>query len=111
MCYDYQMKSDLLNSQAILKNSALEFPTWVHLKVSRPNIVHFNAHFTKCEPYLREVSRLENVAAKGWPRWLADSFAFVFYSFPEFLVLSLRTILRPLYIKVIGFRKVASTDR
>lgn len=114
MSYDYRMKADVFQGIAKLWNhckNPQDFPTWVHLPEAHPIIVHFNAHYTECEPYTSESIELQLVMVNKCPIWAARCYTFIICSLPETIIRLSKETLRSLFRKFFGIRKITPSLR
>ena len=105
---------DVLRGGSTLTNPAPPHPrhmAWYpHWKV-HPVLVHFLDFYTTKHPYRREERRLSLTVARGWPIWVADAVAAVTQSLPLLAKDWVKTVLRPLYRRLFGYRAIAPSER
>jgi hypothetical protein len=73
-----------------------------------PTILHFNDRFTTLPPYTSEALRLKLLMRYGFPKWLARIFATIFVEYPKNIELRIKDLLRPIYRRLFGFRRIRS---
>jgi hypothetical protein len=107
-----KLRSNVLKGRARLWNEKEPpIPDYSTLMSARPLIVHFNAAFAETFEYDSEVSRLRNIILRNWPAFFADYHARLFITTPGRTVKTLKSIFRPLYNFVFGYRKIAPSVR
>jgi hypothetical protein len=111
MSYQPKIISDVINGKAKMWNQADEFPTWVNLTKAEPLIVHFNGHYINYEPYNSEVIRLKKVVVDGWLDIFARIYTLLLITFPETIILYLKNVLRPIFRRLFGTRKITQGVR
>jgi len=113
MFYPSKVEVDVFRGKASLWNlpgSSRYNPAWP-LRESHPLVVHFNCTFAERGYYAREAVRLYKVLNKGWPLPVADSYAYITQDIPDIMQESLKDLLRPMYRRVLGVRKVKKSNR
>lgn len=83
---------------------------WYPFERVSPAIVHFLGGFTENYPYKREVYRLQK-AEKNQLNFFSETNAFFSIQFPEQSKNSLKSIFRPLYHVLFGYRKIKQSER
>jgi hypothetical protein len=86
-------------------------PEWNMPALAFPKLVHFNAGWTEESTYISEVLRLRLIARYKWPAWLATAYVVLFVELPNALWSRLKSILRPVYRGVFGYRSVKKSAR
>jgi hypothetical protein len=113
MFYPSKVEVDVFRGKAALWNlpdSRNYNPAWP-LRESHPLVVHFNCTFVERGSYAREAIRLNKVLNKGWPLPVADSYAYVTRYVPDVMQTSLKDLLRPVYRRLLGVRKIKKSNR
>jgi len=84
--------------------------SWYPFKQVSPIIVHFLGPHTLDYAYLRECYRLKKALA-GKLNLLSEISILLSVEYPARIVDQLKTIFRPLYHKLVGYRKVKISER
>ena len=102
------LEIDVLKGRAVLFNPK-QHPhhnPWYQLEELRPRLVHFLGQAPTAYPYKREIARLDLASRRSWPRWAARLFTALTISFPFMVVSALKDLLRPLWHRTLGPRKI-----
>ncbi|HEX8490119.1 MAG TPA: hypothetical protein VF626_03805 [Chthoniobacterales bacterium] len=102
------LQIDVLSGRAILSNPKTHprHNPWYRLEELRPRLVHFLGQAPTAYPYKREIARLDLACRRSWPRWAARLFTAVTISFPFIVVSALKDLLRPVWHRTLGPRKI-----
>lgn len=104
---------DVFAGHALLKNRKNDprHNPWYEQEELRPRVVHFLGGDIDEYPYGQEVRRLELVCGKSWPIWLATLFVRMTFSWPWIIAKSFKRLLRPLFHRLVGPRRVKASAR
>lgn len=107
------LELDVFEGKALLKNYKADprHNPWYQQEELRPHIIHFLGGEIAEYPYGQEVRRLELVCGRGYPLWLATSLVKATFSWPWKAGNAARHLLRPLYHRLFGARRVKASAR
>lgn len=104
---------DVFKGIALLKNYKGDprRNPWYEQEEHRPLVVHFLGGDIVEYPYGQEVRRLDLVFGRGWPAWLATLCVKATFSWPWLVRDRLKSLLRPLFHRFFGPRRVKASAR
>lgn len=86
-------------------------PEWNIPEEACPAVVHFNCTYAEQPPYTTESARLRKVLLDRWPLPMATLYAKLMYTTPFMILEQAKEMMRPIYRRVFGVRKVRPTLR
>jgi len=111
MYYDHLSSNILLGKAKLWSDVQPPVPEYSTLMESQPLIVHFNASYTETFEYKAEVIRIRKKYLYKWPVSLANLYAKILFVAPGKFALNAKNLLRPLYHRLFGYRKVPLSQR
>jgi len=83
---------------------------WCPFTKVSPVIVHFLGAYTSHHPYIREVYRLKKALSKNL-NWFSELVGLLQIEYPARIAEQFKNIFRPLYHKLMGYRKIKASER
>jgi hypothetical protein len=106
-------KIDVINGKRWLVNPKAPHrlhQEWYPFQEVSPTMVHFLGSFTSNYPYKREVYRLKKVSSKNL-NWFTEVVGLLRIEYPSRINELIKNILRPIYRKLMGYRKIKISER
>jgi hypothetical protein len=106
------VRLDVLKGDAVLLNPKTHprHNDWYDLEVMQPALVHFPGEDVSSHPYRTEILALELVAS-SWPDSAARLYSRLFSEVPSLVAHRAREVLRPIYRRVFGARRMKPSSR
>jgi len=104
---------DVISGRRWLFNPPAPHPlhqNWYPFTKVSPVIVHFLGYYTSHYPYLREVYRLKKALSKNL-NWLSEFVGLLSIEYPSRIKKQFKNTFRPVYRKLIGYRKIKISER
>jgi hypothetical protein len=106
-------KIDVVSGERWLVNPPAPDPRhqiWYPFTKVSPVIVHFLGYYTSKYPYVREVYRLKKALSKDL-NWFSELVGLLRIEYSSRIREQFKNMLRPIYHRLIGYRKVKASER
>lgn len=110
MFYQY-LSSNVLKGKALLWSETQPVPEYCTLMSAEPLIVHFNGSHADHFEYSSEVTRLIKTYENHWNHSVTNLYVYLFIVIPGKSKKFIKTLFRPLYRLLFGFREVKLSNR